>query len=110
MSPTTFSRYVGQPVFTSNVGCTDEQYSAVMKIFWAQLNALYQLLEEDLRVNGFVDLGRREKWRPRTSTVHFPVPVPVHELHYLSHYYQAVCDEIEQRLITPLLSGREEVQ
>ncbi|CBZ29605.1 conserved hypothetical protein [Leishmania mexicana MHOM/GT/2001/U1103] len=96
------SRYVGQPVFAGDRSCTDEQYKDVLKYFQEAESTLFQLIEEEMRANGFVDVNKASRWVPCTRMVCAPIRIrPTFVPHMLS-FYKPFFEEVEERLVETL--------
>ncbi|KAG5470615.1 hypothetical protein LSCM1_01861 [Leishmania martiniquensis] len=95
-------RYVGQPVFVGDRSCTDEQYRAILKYFQEAESALFQLIDEDMRANGFVDVSKASRWVPDTRTVYAPIRVRPTFVPHLLNFYKPFFDELEEQVVLAL--------
>lgn len=96
------TRYVGQPVFIGDRSCTDEQYEALLKYFQEAESGLFQLMEEEMRLNGYVDMHISSKWIPRLYAVHAPIRKRPTFIPHMPQYYTAFFDEVEERVAKAL--------
>ncbi|KAG5494764.1 hypothetical protein JIQ42_02379 [Leishmania sp. Namibia] len=95
-------RYVGQPLFAGNRSCTDEQYMAIFKCFQEAESALFQLIDEDMRANGFVNVSKASRWVPDTRVVHAPVRMRPTSVPHMLHFYKSFFEELEEWLDSAL--------
>ncbi|KPA84788.1 hypothetical protein ABB37_01270 [Leptomonas pyrrhocoris] len=95
-------QYVGQPVFIGDRSCTDEQYDAVLKYFQETESGLFQLLEEEMRMNGFVDVKMSSKWIPRLYTVYAPIRKRPTFIPHMPQFYVSFFDAVEEQVVKAL--------
>ncbi|AYU81769.1 hypothetical protein LdCL_320027800 [Leishmania donovani] len=96
------SRYVGQPVFVGDRSCTDEQYKDVLKYFQEAESTLFQVVEEEMRANGFVDVNRTSRWVPCTRMVCAPIRMRPTFVPHMLNFYKPFFEEVEERLVATL--------
>lgn len=96
------SRFVGQPVFNGDRSCTDEQYDAILKYFQETESGLFQLLEEEMRMNGYVDVQMSRRWIPGLHTVHAPIHRRPSFIPHMPQFYTPFFDEVEERVVKAL--------
>ncbi|KAG5496272.1 hypothetical protein JKF63_02573 [Porcisia hertigi] len=95
-------RFVGQPVFVGDRSCTDEQYEAVLKYFQEAENTLLQLIDEEMRINGFVNFTKSSRWMPSTRMVYAPFRVRPTCVPHMLNFYKSFFEDLEERLVAPL--------
>jgi hypothetical protein len=95
-------RFVGQPVFIGDRSCTDEQYDAILKYFQETESGLFQLLEEEMRSKGYVDLNMGKRWIPKLSIVNAPIRRRPTFIPHMPQYYTPFFDEVEERVVKGL--------
>lgn len=101
----TFAASVGQPTFMGDSSLSDDQYEALMTLFRYEESMLYQLMEEDMRSLGYVDMGWHSQWVPNVHMVCRPVyRRPVNVLH-MRDFYRPLITEVEKNVVEPLISG-----
>lgn len=96
------TRVIGQPTFAGDTSLTDEQYEFVLKYFRHEESKLYQLMSEDMKANGYVDVGGHHHWHPSPQYVHrrlFPRPRRIECLH---NAFAPIALEVDERLARPL--------
>lgn len=99
------SSQVSQTVLGPKSGCSDADYASIMASFREQLLFFYALVYSEFQLNGHVDLGRGDRWRPGSHLVFNQMPPKMVRLPYLYSYFRSVCDEIESVLVAPLLNN-----
>lgn len=95
-------RYVGQPVFVGDRSCTDEQYKAILRYFQEAESTVFQLIEEEMRVKGYVDLSQSSRWVPATRMVYAPLRVRPTFVPHMYSLYESFLRDVEARLVVPL--------
>ncbi|KPI87407.1 hypothetical protein ABL78_3491 [Leptomonas seymouri] len=95
-------RYVGQPVFIGDRSCTDEQYDAILKYFQETESRLFQLMDEDMRMNGYVDVHKSKRWLPWLHSVHAPVHKRPSFIPHMSLYFTPFFDGVEENVVKAL--------
>lgn len=98
-------KFVGQPLFIGDRSCTDDQYEAVLTFFRVVESAMYQLIEEEMRLNGFVDISRGRRWSPNLLLVYRLLPRRPNAILHMKQYYEDVLKSIELRIVFPMLSS-----
>ncbi|GET91554.1 hypothetical protein, conserved [Leishmania tarentolae] len=96
------NRYVGQPVFVGDRSCTDEQYTNILKYFQETESTLFQLIEEEMRVNGFVDVSEGSRWVPDTRMVCAPIRTRPTFVPHMLNFYKPFFEELGERLVAVL--------
>ncbi|KAK7199816.1 hypothetical protein NESM_000028700 [Novymonas esmeraldas] len=96
------TRYVGQPVFVGDRSCTDDQYKAILKYFQEAESTLFQLIEEEMRANGFVDASKGSRWVLKVRMAFGPKLVRPTFVPHMHQLYTPFLDDVEERLAAVL--------
>lgn len=101
----TFAVSPGQPTFVGDLTCSDDQYEELLRSYRNVECSIFQLMNEDMRQNGFIDVKQGKKWRANPRIVHVPLYRRPTRIPHLGKFFQRISVTVDKQVVQPLLSG-----